>query len=240
MLIYPAVDIFEGKCVRLRQGDYATRKVYSDSPADVARSFVESGLDHLHIVDLEGAKAGRIVNRKAIEAVLRVPGIHAHVGGGIRSRADISYLFIAGATRVVIGSVAVKTPHILQEWLREFRSDRFVIAVDVRDGRVAHSGWLAHANLTPSVFIESMSQVGASYFLCTDIDKDGMLEGANAGLYSSLSTEFPALHFIASGGIARMSDVESMEKAGCWGAVVGKAIYEGHLKPSELSRLSKA
>ncbi|MCX6132677.1 MAG: 1-(5-phosphoribosyl)-5-[(5-phosphoribosylamino)methylideneamino]imidazole-4-carboxamide isomerase [Ignavibacteriales bacterium] len=240
MLIYPALDIFEGKCVRLRQGDYATQKVYSDSPADVARSFVESGLDHLHIVDLEGAKMGRIVNRKAIEAVLRVPGIHAHVGGGIRSRSDISYLFIAGATRVVIGSVAVKTPHIVQEWLREFRSDRFVIAVDVRDGCVAHSGWLAQANLTPSVFIESMSQFGASYFLCTDIDKDGMLEGANAGLYSTLSTEFPTLHFIASGGISRISDIESVEKAGCWGAVVGKAIYEGHLNPSELSRLSKA
>jgi phosphoribosylformimino-5-aminoimidazole carboxamide ribotide isomerase len=240
MLIYPAIDIFEGKCVRLRQGDYASQKIYSDSPADVARSFVESGLNHLHIVDLEGAKEGRIVNRKAIEAILRVPGAEAHVGGGIRSRSDISYLFTAGASRVVVGSVAVKTPHIVQEWLKEFRSERFVIAVDVRKGSVAHSGWLAQANLTPATFIDSMAGFGASYFLCTDIDKDGMLEGPNAEFYSTLSKEFPTLHFIASGGISQMSDFESMEKAGCWGTVVGKAIYEGKLVPRELSRLSKA
>ena len=240
MLIYPAIDIFEGKCVRLRQGDYASQVIYSDSPADVAISFVESGLKHLHIVDLEGAKEGRIVNRKTIEAVLRVPGVQAHVGGGIRSRSDISYLFTAGASRVVVGSVAVKTPHIVQEWLKEFRSERFVIAVDVRKGSVAHSGWLAQANLTPATFIDSMAEFGASYFLCTDIDKDGMLEGPNSELYSTLSKEFPTLHFIASGGISRISDLESMEKAGCWGTVVGKAIYEGKLTPRELSRLSKA
>jgi phosphoribosylformimino-5-aminoimidazole carboxamide ribotide isomerase len=240
MLIYPAIDIFQGKCVRLRQGDYASQTIYSDSPADVAKSFVESGLTHLHIVDLEGAKEGRIVNRKAIEAVLRVPGVQGHVGGGIRSRSDISYLFIAGATRVVVGSVAVKSPHIAQDWLREFRSERFVIAVDVRNGFVAHSGWLAQGNLTPSTFIDSMAQFGATYFLCTDINRDGMLEGPNAELYSALSKEFPALHFIASGGISRMTDVQNMENAGCWGAVIGKAIYEGHLTPSALSRVSKA
>ena len=240
MLIYPAIDIYGGKCVRLRKGDYATQTVYADSPADVARSFVDSGLNHLHVVDLEGAKQGYIVNRKAIEAILRVPGVEAHVGGGVRSRSEISYLFLAGAHRVVIGSVAVKTPHIIQEWLTEFRRERFVIAVDVLKGSVAHSGWLAQANLTPSTFIESMHQFGATYFLCTDIDKDGMLEGPNGELYTTLSKEFPALHFIASGGITKMSDVETMETAGCWGAVVGKAIYEGHLNPSELSRRSKA
>ncbi len=240
MLIYPAIDIFQGKCVRLRQGDYLSQKVYADLPAEVARSFVVGGLSHLHIVDLEGAKEGRIVNRTAIEDILRVPGVQAHVGGGIRSRTDISYLFTAGATRVVVGSVAVKTPHIVQEWLREFRSERFVVAVDVRKGFVAHSGWLEQANLTPSAFIDSMSQYGVSYFLCTDIDKDGMLGGPNAELYSALSKEFPTLQFIASGGISRLADVESLEKAGCWGAVIGKAIYEGHLNTSELSRLSKA
>jgi phosphoribosylformimino-5-aminoimidazole carboxamide ribotide isomerase len=239
MLIYPAIDIFQGKCVRLQQGDYDSQKVYSGSPAEVARSFVESGLSNLHIVDLEGAKEGRIINRKAIEAILRVPEVQAHVGGGIRSRSDISYLFTAGAARIVVGSVAVMSPHIVQEWLREFRSERFVIAVDVRSGFVAHSGWLAQGNLTPSTFIDSMAQFGATYFLCTDINKDGMLEGPNAELYSALSKEFPALHFIASGGISRLGDIERMEKAGCWGAVVGKALYEGHLKPSELSRLSK-
>jgi phosphoribosylformimino-5-aminoimidazole carboxamide ribotide isomerase len=240
MLIYPAIDIFQGKCVRLRQGDFASQKVYSDSPADVARSFVDSGLTHLHIVDLEGAKEGRIINRNAIEAILRVPGVEAHVGGGIRSRGDISYLFIAGATRVVVGSVAVKSPHIVQEWLTEFRSERFVIAVDIRNGFVAHSGWLAQGNLTPSTFIESMAQFGATYFLCTDIDKDGMLKGPNVEFYTTLSREYPALHFMASGGISQIGDLESVKNAGCWGAVVGKAIYEGHLTPAALSKLSKA
>jgi phosphoribosylformimino-5-aminoimidazole carboxamide ribotide isomerase len=240
MLTYPAIDIYDGKCVRLRQGDFATQTVYADSPGDVARAFVESGLNRLHIVDLEGAKQGRIINRRAIEEILHVPGVEAHVGGGIRSRSDISYLFLAGAARAVIGSVAVQTPHVVQEWLEEFHSERFVIAVDVLKGSVAHSGWLERANLTPSVFIESMAESGASYFLCTDIDKDGMLEGPNTAMYSTLSKEFPALHFIASGGISKMSDLNSLEQSGCWAAVVGKAIYEGLLNPSELSRRSKA
>jgi len=239
MLIYPTIDIYEGKCVRLSQGDYAKQKVYSESPADVARSFLDSGLEFLHIVDLEGAKEGKIVNRKAIEAIFRVPGIRAHVGGGVRTRKDISYLFIAGAARVVVGSVAVKTPHIVQEWLREFRSERFVIAVDVRNGSVAHSGWLAQANLTPSAFIESMARFGASYFLCTDIDRDGMLEGPNPVLYSTLKEEFPSLNFIASGGVSTLQDIEILSEAGCSGAVVGKALYEGLLNPSELARLSQ-
>lgn len=239
MLIYPAIDIYDGKCVRLRQGDYAEQKVYSETPADVARSFLESGLDHLHVVDLEGAKAGKIINKKAIEAILRIPGIRAHIGGGVRTRMDISYLFTAGATRVVVGSVAVKTPHVVQEWLREFRSERFVIAVDVRKGNVAHSGWLQHANLTPSAFIVSMAQFGASHFLCTDIDRDGMLEGPNPVLYSTLKEEFPALNFIASGGISSLKDIENVSRAGCSGAVVGKALYEGLLDPSELAKVSK-
>ena len=238
MLIYPAIDIFQGKCVRLRQGDYAEQKIYSGSPEDVARSFAEGGLDHLHIVDLEGAKEGKIVNRKALEAILRVPGVQAHVGGGVRTRKDISYLFTAGAARVVVGSVAVKTPHIVQEWLCEFRPKRFVIAVDVRKGSVAHSGWLAQANLAPSAFIESMAQFGASYFLCTDIDRDGMLAGPNPRLYTTLKEEFPSLHFIASGGISKITDIENLERAGCSGAIVGKALYEGLLNPSDLSRLS--
>jgi len=238
MLIYPAIDIFQGKCVRLRQGDFAEQKVYSESPADVARSFLDEGLSFLHIVDLEGAKEGRIVNRQSIEAILRIPGIHAHVGGGIRTREDISYLFIAGATRVVVGSVAVKSPHIVQDWLSEFRSERFVIAVDVRKGTVAHSGWLERANLTPSAFIDSMARYSATHFLCTDIDRDGMLAGPNPELYTTLKKEFPSLHFIASGGISQLSDIQDLDVAGCSGAVVGKALYEGRLRPSDLANLS--
>lgn len=240
MLIYPAIDIFEGKCVRLRQGDYGARKVYSNCPADTARSFLENGLKHLHIVDLEGAKAGRIINRQAIESILRVEGVVAHVGGGIRSRADISYLFLAGARRVIIGSVAVQTPHIVQEWLREFRSERFIIAVDTREGFVAHSGWLARANLTPSAFIDSMATFGAAHFLCTDIGRDGMLRGPSVELYAQLKSEFPHLHFIASGGITTLSDLEALAHTGCSGSVVGNALYEGIISPADLYRFSQS
>lgn len=240
MLIYPAIDIYDGKCVRLRQGDYGAQKIYSDSPADVARAFLDEGLSFLHIVDLEGAKTGQIVNRCAIESILRLPRLRAQVGGGIRSRNDISYLFTAGATRVVAGSVAVKTPHLIQEWLREFRSERFVIAVDIRGGAVAHSGWLEKANLTPSTFIDSMSQFGIVHFLCTDIERDGMLEGPNLELYAALRKEFPLLNFIASGGISSLTDVENLQKFGASGAVIGKALYEGRLNASQLSRLSRS
>jgi phosphoribosylformimino-5-aminoimidazole carboxamide ribotide isomerase len=240
MLIYPAIDIYQGKCVRLRQGDYATSRAYADSPAAVARGFVESGLHRIHVVDLEGAKQGRIVNREAIESILRVSGIQVHVGGGVRSRIDVSQLFGAGAARLVIGSVAVKKPDLVQEWFREFRSDRFVIAVDVWKGALAHSGWLAHENVAPSAFIESMARLGASYFLCTDIQRDGMLDGPNAALYTTLREQFPALRFLASGGVSKMADIEDLKKAGCWAAVVGKALYEGNLKPSDLSQYSEA
>jgi phosphoribosylformimino-5-aminoimidazole carboxamide ribotide isomerase len=140
----------------------------------------------------------------------------------------------------VIGSAAVKTPDIVQEWLLEFGSERFVIAVDVWKGAVAYSGWLAHEDVTPWAFIESMARLGASYFLCTDIEKDGMLDGPNAALYSTLSEQFPALHFMASGGVSTMADIEDLKRAGCWAAVVGKALYEGNLNPSDLSRSAKA
>jgi phosphoribosylformimino-5-aminoimidazole carboxamide ribotide isomerase len=240
MLIYPAIDIFEEKVVRLRQGNYQAQKVYSNSPVDVARAFLDEGFSRLHIVDLEGAKSGQIVNRRPIESILRIPQLHAQVGGGIRSREDISYLFTAGASRVVLGSVAVKTPHLVQEWLGELGGERFVIAVDIRAGAVAHSGWLAKANLTPSTFIDSMAQSGALHFLCTDIERDGTLKGPNLELYAGLKKEFDSLSFIASGGISYMSDIENLEKAGCTAAIIGKALYEGRLNPSELSRLSRA
>jgi phosphoribosylformimino-5-aminoimidazole carboxamide ribotide isomerase len=240
MLIYPAIDIYEGKCVRLEQGDYAAQTTYSTSPVETARAFLDEGLPFLHIVDLEGAQSGRIVNRKAIESILRIPRVHAEVGGGIRSRADISYLFTAGAARIVVGSAAVKTPHLVQEWLCEFRSERFVIAVDVRGGLVAHSGWLAKAQLTPPTFIESMAQFGLTQFLCTDIERDGMLGGPNRKLYAALKREFPRLDFIASGGISSVSDIEYLQMAGASGVVIGKALYEGRIQPSDLRRFVKA
>ena len=238
MLIYPAIDIYQGNCVRLRQGDFAAQKIYSGSPPDVARSYMEKGLDFLHIVDLEGAKQGHIVNHKTLNAILGIPGLRVQIGGGIRTREDVASLLQAGATRMVIGSLAVKSPHIIREWMREFQAERFVIAVDIRQGSVAHTGWLEKANLSPSTFIDIMAHIGAIRFLCTDIDRDGMLEGPNLELYSSLSTEFPSLQFIASGGVSDLADIQKLQATGCEGVVVGKALYEGRIKTEELAQLS--
>ena len=239
MLIYPAIDIYQGNCVRLRQGDFDSQSLYSNSPSDAAISFCDAGLSSLHVVDLEGAKAGHIVNWEALVSILGISRIHAQVGGGIRTREDVFRLFDAGAKRVVIGSLAVDSPHIVEDWISEFGADRLVIAVDVRDGAIAHKGWLERANLSPSVFIDSMSRVGASRFLCTDINRDGMLGGPNLELYRSLVSEFPSIKLIASGGVSQMADIERLATTGCFAAVVGKALYEGRIAAEQLSRFQR-
>ena len=239
MLIFPALDIYQGACVRLMQGNFSAKKVYSETPIDVARSFLENGLPYLHIVDLEGAKEGRPVNGLTIRGILGIDGVHAQVGGGIRNRDDVALLLESGADRVVVGSLAVESPHIIQDWIREFGSERLVIAVDVVRGAVAHKGWLEQANLTPSAFIGTMTGHGADTFLCTAIDRDGMLAGPNVELYSSLRAEFPSLNFIASGGVSQLTDLENLAKTGCTAVVVGKALYEGRVTSQELARFSK-
>jgi phosphoribosylformimino-5-aminoimidazole carboxamide ribotide isomerase len=239
MLIYPAIDIYQDHCVRLRQGDFASQNVYSDSPSITAQSFRDAGLTSLHVVDLEGAREGHVVNWEALDSTLEIGSLQVQVGGGIRTRQDICRLFDAGAARVVIGSVAVESPHIVQDWIREFGTERFVIAVDVRDGAVAYKGWLERANLTPSAFLEAMTQAGASSFLCTDINLDGMLGGPNLDLYRSLVTEFPSIHLIASGGVSQITDIESLAVIGCYAAVVGKALYEGRVTTEQLSRFAR-
>jgi phosphoribosylformimino-5-aminoimidazole carboxamide ribotide isomerase len=236
MLIYPAIDIYQGKCVRLRQGDFALQNIYSDSPSDVARAFGDTGLHSLHVIDLEGAKAGHIVNWAALDSILQLGTLQIQVGGGIRTVDDIRRIFDAGAARVVIGSLAVESPHVVQEWILRFGSERFVIAVDVRDGAVAHKGWLERAQLTPSVFIKSMMSAGAASFLCTDIELDGMLNGPNLELYQSLVAEFPAARFIASGGVAQIADLDRLAATGCYATVVGKALYEGRVTMDQIRR----
>jgi len=239
MLIYPAIDIYQGNCVRLRQGDFASQNVYSDSPSTVARSFQDADLTCLHVVDLEGAKTGHIVNWDALGSILEITSIQVQVGGGIRIREDICRLFDAGAARVVIGSLAVESPHVVQDWIREFGTERFVIAVDVRDGAVAHKGWLERAHLTASVFVDTMARAGAASFLCTDINLDGMLGGPNLKLYRSLVMEFPSIRLIASGGVSQIADIESLAAVGCYAVVVGKALYEGKVTTDQLRRFTR-
>jgi len=240
MLIYPAIDIYQGNCVRLRQGDFASQNVYSNSPSAVAQSFRDAGLSSLHVVDLEGAKAGHVINWEALDSILEIGSLHVQIGGGIRTRQDICRLFDAGAARVVIGSLAVESPHIVQDWIREFGTERFVTAVDVRDGAVAHKGWLERARLTPSAFVDTMARAGAKSFLCTDINLDGMLEGPNLELYRSLVAEFPSIQLIASGGVSQITDIENLAGVGCYAAVVGKALYEGRVTIDQLVRFPRA
>jgi phosphoribosylformimino-5-aminoimidazole carboxamide ribotide isomerase len=239
MLVYPAIDIYEGHCVRLRQGDFASQNVYSDSPSAIAASFRDAGLTSLHVVDLEGAKVGRIVNWNALTSLLALEGIQVQVGGGIRTHEDIVRLFDTGAARVVIGSLAIESHHLVQDWIREFSTERFVIAVDVRGNAVAHKGWLEHAHLTPSTFIDTMMNSGAASFLCTDINLDGMLGGPNLDLYRSLVAEFPSVRFIASGGVSQIADIEHLAAVGCFAVVVGKDLYEGRLTTEALNRFSR-
>jgi phosphoribosylformimino-5-aminoimidazole carboxamide ribotide isomerase len=239
MLIYPAIDIYQGNCVRLRQGNFASQNVYSDSPSTVAQSFRDADLTSLHVVDLEGAKAGHIVNWDALDSILKIGSLQVQVGGGIRTRDDICRLFEAGAARVVIGSLAVEAPHIVEDWIHEFDDERFVIAVDVRDGVVAHKGWLERAQLTPSSFLEAMTRAGAANFLCTDVNLDGMLAGPNLELYQSLLAEFPSIHLIASGGVSQIADIENLTRIGCHAVVVGRALYEGRITTDQLSHFAR-
>ena len=239
MLIYPAIDIYQGKCVRLRQGDFSAQNVYSDSPSTVAQSFRDAGFGSIHVVDLEGAKAGHIVNWDALHLILEVASLQVQVGGGIRTREDLCRIFDAGAARVVIGSLAIESPHIVEDWIREFGTERFVIAVDIRDSTVAHKGWLARANLTPSAFLDAMTRAGAMDFLCTDINLDGMLGGPNLNLYRWLLAEFPSIHLIASGGVSQITDIENLARVGCFAVVVGKALYEGRVTLEQLSSFAR-
>jgi phosphoribosylformimino-5-aminoimidazole carboxamide ribotide isomerase len=236
MLILPAIDLYNGKCVRLRQGNFNDQTIYSDSPTDIAQSFYNAGLTFLHIVDLEGAKAGRVKNWDAIKSILQIKNLRAQVGGGIRTTEDIQQLFEVGVTRVIIGSIAVQSPTLVKEWIQKFGGERIVIALDVKNGLVAYKGWQQNSDLSALAFSKQMMDLGAKQFLCTDIGRDGMLEGPNVQLYKELKTALPTIDLIASGGVSSINDIEAVKRIGCSGAIVGKAIYEGRVTLEELKR----
>lgn len=234
MLILPAIDIYNGKCVRLQQGDFNRQTVYNDSPAAVAESFRKAGLSFLHLVDLEGAQVGRVMNWEALSSICSLDGVRTQIGGGIRTVDDVGKLFGIGATRAILGSLAVDSPHLVREWLLEFGSDRFVIAVDIKDGRVASKGW-AEKSGPPEAFLQQMIDIGARRFLCTDVSRDGMLAGPNIYLYRELMSAFPEVELLASGGVTRLDDLRTLREAGCAGAIVGKALYENKITLEELT-----
>ena len=227
MLILPAIDLRNGAVVRLRQGDYRQETVYERDPAGVAATFAEAGLRHLHVVDLDGAREGRLVNLEAIRHILQVPGIHVELGGGIRDRDTIDAALSFGAWRVMIGSAAVRRPAMVRDAVRAVGADRLALAVDMRDGCLAVEGWTDASTATPEGFIQSFLEHGVRAFHCTDVTRDGMLEGPNVPWYRMLQNRFPEADLVAAGGVSTLADLDVLRQAGLGGAVIGRALYEG-------------
>ena len=235
MIIIPAIDIIGGKCVRLTNGDYGLQKIYNDNPVEVAKQFEDAGITRLHMVDLDGAKAGNIINLKVLEAVASSTKLVIDFGGGIKKINDIESVFNAGAAIATIGSLAVKHPEILEEWLMEFGAGRFLIGADVLDEKIKIGGWLEDGGINVFDFIGKMISLGVTHIFCTDISKDGAMQGPSFELYKRIITEHPEINLIASGGVTSLPDLQQLKEIGCNAAIVGKAIYEGQVTLEELA-----
>lgn len=236
MQIIPAIDIIEGKCVRLTQGDYAQKTIYNEDPLEVARQFEDAGLQRLHLVDLDGAKAGVVKNWKVLESIASATSLVIDFGGGIKKEEDLNIIFNSGAALATIGSLAVKNEALFVQWLEQFGADKFLLGADVKDEKIAVGGWLETTDIWIYDFIENYIRHGITQLFCTDVSKDGKLEGPSVALYKNIIGKFPSLHFIASGGVSSATDLDQLKEIGCSGAIVGKAIYENRIPISLLSR----
>jgi phosphoribosylformimino-5-aminoimidazole carboxamide ribotide isomerase len=234
--IIPAIDVIDGKCVRLSQGNYAQKKVYNERPLEIAKQFADIGIHRLHLVDLDGAKAQHIVNQAVLESIATHTDLVIDFGGGLKSDEDVRVAFESGASMVTGGSVAVKQPDIFSVWIKKYGAERIILGADVNNEQIAISGWLENTNIELIPFIEEYVKKGIHHVLCTDIVKDGMLGGASVALYQKLLTHFPNLHLIASGGVSSMADIEALDEANIPAVVFGKAIYEGHIELSDLKK----
>lgn len=232
----PAIDIIDGKCVRLTQGDYEQQKVYNEDPLDVAKAYEDHGLQRLHLVDLDGAKAKRIVNYKVLERLASRTGLHIDFGGGLKSDDDLRIAFECGARQATGGTIAVKQPERFEAWLQRYGGERIILGSDVKDGKIAVSGWQEQSEQALFPFLEGYVEKGVVYTICTDVSKDGLLQGTAMELYKNIRQTFPGLQLIASGGITRLEELEELREIGCYGAIIGKAIYEGHITLAELEQ----
>lgn len=234
MEIIPAIDIIDGKCVRLTEGDYQQKKIYNENPLDVALQFEAAGIRRLHLVDLDGAKAGKVTNWKVLEAIANHTQLIIDFGGGIKTADDVSTVLNAGARYATVGSVAAKQKDLFTEWLHRFGVDKFLLGADVKNGYITINGWLNTTELPVQQFMENYMQLGVQQIFCTDVSKDGRLEGPSIELYQSLLNALPHLHLIASGGISSVDDLLQLQQIGCSGAIVGKAIYENKISLNQL------
>ena len=232
--IIPAIDIIDGKCVRLTQGDYSQKTIYNENPLEVAQEFENIGITRLHLVDLDGAKLGKVVNYKVLENVASKTKLSIDFGGGIKTDDDIETVFNYGADLATIGSIAVKNKELFFSWLKKYGSKKIFLGADVKNEKLAIGGWLETTNISIFDFIEENLSEGIKHVFCTDISKDGLLQGPSIDLYKNILTKFPQLKLTASGGVSQLSDLEALKKIGCAGAIVGKAIYEGRITMNEL------
>lgn len=234
MEIIPAIDIIDGKCVRLTEGDYQQKKIYNENPLEVALQFESAGIKRLHLVDLDGAKAGKVTNWKVLETIANHTQLVIDFGGGIKTANDVSTVLNAGARYATVGSVAAKQKDLFIEWLHRFGVDKFLLGADVKNGYITINGWLNTTELPVQQFMENYMQLGVQQIFCTDVSKDGRLEGPSLELYQSLLNALPHLHLIASGGISSVDDLLQLQQIGCSGAIVGKAIYENKISLNQL------
>lgn len=234
--IIPAIDIIDGKCVRLTQGDYSQKKTYNENPLEVARMFEDAGIKRLHLVDLDGAKQKKIVNAKVLETIASKTNLHIDFGGGVQSDVDIRLAFDCGAKQVTGGSIAVKNPELFESWLKSYGSEAIILGADAKQEKIAVSGWEEETSVWIYDFVGEWIQKGIKYTISTDVAKDGLLQGPSVDLYKKMQEQFPDLNVIASGGVSSMADLEELAELNIFGVIVGKAIYENRISLKDIER----
>jgi phosphoribosylformimino-5-aminoimidazole carboxamide ribotide isomerase len=238
MQIIPAIDIIDGKCVRLTQGDYAQKTIYNENPLEVAKAFEDAGIKRLHLVDLDGAKAGAVKNWKVLESIAMHTKLVIDFGGGIKTDQDVALVFERGASLATIGSIAVANPELFLKWVSTYGAQAFFLGADVKDNLIAVNGWMKTSDISINDFIGGYINQGITNIFCTDVTKDGRLEGPSTVLYESLLSMFPQLKLVASGGVSSLQDLETLAHIGCAGAIVGKAIYENRISLKSLQQFN--
>lgn len=240
MRIIPAIDIIDGKCVRLTKGDYNTKKIYNENPLEVAKEFEASGIEYLHVVDLDGAKASEIINYKTLEQIASKTNLKIDFGGGLKSDKDLEIAFNSGANQITGGSIAVKNSTIFESWISKFGANKIILGADFypdnSGGKIATNGWQEESSLALIPFVKEYQQIGIQYVICTDISKDGMLQGPSFETYSELLSKVNPLNLIASGGISTFDELPKLAENGCEGVIIGKAIYENRISLKQLEK----
>ncbi|MGN0057463.1 MAG: 1-(5-phosphoribosyl)-5-[(5-phosphoribosylamino)methylideneamino]imidazole-4-carboxamide isomerase [Phocaeicola plebeius] len=234
--LIPAIDLIDGKCVRLSKGDYASKKVYNENPVEVAKEIEAYGIRRLHVVDLDGAASQHVVNYRTLERIASATGLIIDFGGGVKSDEDLVIAFDNGAQMVTVGSIAVKQPDLFGKWLEQYGPEKMILGADVKGRNIAVSGWKEESRQELLPFLDGYVKKGVTKVLCTDIDRDGMLEGPATELYAEMLKAHPGLHLIASGGVSCLDDIRRLEKAGVPAVVFGKALYEGRIALQDLSQ----